>query len=67
MKYEPLLDALIYSSVGIVMFALFIWLADVITPFSLKKEIIEKQNMAVAIILGAVLVGIAIIIAAAHG
>jgi uncharacterized membrane protein YjfL (UPF0719 family) len=35
------------------------------TPFSLRKEIEEDQNVALGVVLGAVVIGIAIIVAAA--
>jgi uncharacterized membrane protein YjfL (UPF0719 family) len=36
-----------------------------VTPFSLKKEIEEDQNVAVGIVIASIIIGIAIIIAAA--
>jgi uncharacterized membrane protein YjfL (UPF0719 family) len=36
-----------------------------VSPFSVKKEIEEDQNSALAIIIGALIIGISIIIAAA--
>jgi uncharacterized membrane protein YjfL (UPF0719 family) len=45
-----------------------LWLANRLAPFSLRKELEEDQNTAVAIIIGAIMIGISIIIAAAiHG
>jgi uncharacterized membrane protein YjfL (UPF0719 family) len=41
---------------------------DKITPYALWKEICEKQNVALAILVGASAIGLALIIAAAiHG
>ena len=38
------------------------------SPFSIRKEIEDDQNTALAIIIGAVIIGVALIIAAAvHG
>jgi uncharacterized membrane protein YjfL (UPF0719 family) len=40
----------------------------VVAPFSVKKEIEEDHNTSLAIIIGAVIIGVAMIIAAAiHG
>jgi uncharacterized membrane protein YjfL (UPF0719 family) len=36
-----------------------------VTPFSIRKEIEEDQNIALGIVIGAMLLGIALIIAAA--
>jgi uncharacterized membrane protein YjfL (UPF0719 family) len=59
--------ALIYTTVGVVIFGLAFWLVTKISPFSVRKEIEEDQNTALGIIIGAVIIGLAIIIAAAIG
>ncbi len=56
---------LVYSTVGLAVFAAAFFIFEKITPFSIRKEIEEDQNTALAIIFGAVLIGLAIIIAAA--
>ncbi len=56
---------LVYSAVGLAVFAAAFFIFEKITPFSIRKEIEEDQNTALAIIFGAVLIGLAIIIAAA--
>lgn len=59
---------MLYAGLGIVIFILSFVLVDRLTPGELWKEIIERQNLAVAILAGAVAVGISTIIAAAvHG
>ena len=59
------LGALLYSSLGVVMFGV-VWLLLVrLTPFSIRKEIEDDQNTALGVILGAVIIGIALIISAA--
>jgi uncharacterized membrane protein YjfL (UPF0719 family) len=59
--------ALIYTAVGVIIFGLAFWLVTKISPFSVRKEIEEDQNTALGIIIGAVIIGLAIIIAAAIG
>ena len=61
--------SLVYSGLGLVVFVVAFVLLDLLTPkVQVWKEICEKQNMALAIFLGSVAVGIAIIIASAiHG
>ncbi len=56
---------LVYSTVGLAVFAAAFFIFEKITPFSIRKEIEEDQNTALAIIFGSVLIGLAIIIAAA--
>jgi uncharacterized membrane protein YjfL (UPF0719 family) len=58
---------LAYSLLGIVMFAASFAIIRFMTPFSLRKEIEEDQNTALAILIGSVIIGLAIIIAAAVG
>ncbi|HUR80633.1 MAG TPA: DUF350 domain-containing protein [Thermoanaerobaculia bacterium] len=53
---------------GIVVFGLAFWGMVKVTPFSIRKEIETDQNTAVAIIIAAVILGLAIIIASVlHG
>ena len=56
---------MVYSFLGIVIFAVGFILIDKMTPYDLWKEIVEKQNMALAVMVGAMTLGMCIIIAAA--
>ncbi len=60
-----LLGALIYSLIGIGLFGLAFFIIVKVAPFSIRKEIEEDQNTALGIIIGAVIIGIALIISAA--
>ncbi len=60
-----LIAAAVFSLMGIAIFAGSMWILSRCLPFSLRKEIEEDQNVAVGIIIGAMFVGIALIIAAA--
>ena len=62
---HQLVLSIIYSGVGVVVFALAFWLMVKITPFSIRKEIEEDQNTSLGVIIGSVLIGLSIIIAAA--
>ncbi len=68
MEWEYLLhgiiDTAIYCLLGVVMMGLGVALVILIAPFSVKKEIEDDQNTSLAIIIGAIILGIAIIIAA---
>jgi len=62
------LTTLIFSLVGILLFGLAFLIIVKIAPFSTRKEIEEDQNTALAILIGSVILGISIIVAAAvHG
>ncbi len=62
---ETILTTLVFVVIGLVFFAVGYFIMDKITPFSIRKEIEEDQNTALGIVIGAMLIGIAIIIAAA--
>ena len=63
-----LLSSLVYSALGIVLFAFAIAVVNQVVPFSLRKEIEEDQNTALALMISSVIVGLALIVSAAiHG
>lgn len=65
---KTLVSALAFSALGILLFALAFLIIVKVTPFSLRKEIEEDQNTALAIIIASVIIGIALIVSAAiHG
>jgi putative membrane protein len=64
---KTLIETIVYSMIGIVMFAASFVIIKLVVPFSLTKEIEEDQNTALAILIGSVILGLAIIIAAAIG
>ena len=60
-----LANAALYSVLGLLSFGVFWLLIAWLTPFSIRKEIEDDQNTSLGIILGAVIIGIAMIISAA--
>lgn len=60
---EVLVTTLIFVFIGVVLFAITYGILGLIYP--IKKEIEEDQNVALGIVIGSIMVGIAIIIAAA--
>ena len=62
-----ILSALIYSAIGIVLFAVAFLVIVQVAPFSIRKEIEEDQNTSLGIIIGSVIIGISLIIGAAVG
>ncbi|HKV81670.1 MAG TPA: DUF350 domain-containing protein [Candidatus Sulfotelmatobacter sp.] len=58
-------NAIIYAAIGIVIFAGAFLVIDKVTPYNLWKEIVQEHNTALALLLGAMSLGICIIIAAA--
>jgi putative membrane protein len=61
-------SSLVYSLLGVVILLITFWAIEKISPRDLWREIIEKQNIALAIMAGATIMGMAWIIASAiHG
>ena len=60
-----LANAIVYAAIGIVIFAGAFLVIDKVTPYNLWKEIVQEHNTALAILLGAMSLGICIIIASA--
>lgn len=62
---EAVLSTLAFATLGIVVFAAAFWLMNKLAPFSLKKEIEDDQNVALAVIMAGILIGISLIISGA--
>lgn len=59
------INALVYAILGVVIFILSFTVMDKLTPYDLWKEIVEEKNVALAIMVGLMSLGIGVIIAAA--
>jgi putative membrane protein len=68
-NFHYVVNSLVFSVIGIVMLIAAFVVVDIITPrYHLWREIVEKQNIAMAVLLAGFLLGVAVIIAAAvHG
>lgn len=60
-----LLTTIIFTVFGLIVFGIAYMIIVKATPFSIRKEIEDDQNTALAIVIGAVIIGISLIIAAA--
>lgn len=63
MKY--VVASILYSFIGIAILVICFWIIEKITPENLWKELVEKRNMAIAVMAAAFMLSIAIIIASA--
>jgi len=63
--WNVLESTVIFVALGLIVFALAFLIVVLVAPFSVKKEIEEDQNISLAIIIGAIIIGIAMIISAA--
>ncbi|HEX5391555.1 MAG TPA: DUF350 domain-containing protein [Burkholderiaceae bacterium] len=60
--------SIVYALIGVLVFWLSFIVIDKLTPYDLWRELVEKQNVALGIVVGAMSLGISIIVAAAiHG
>jgi putative membrane protein len=64
-QLNNVVNAIVYAAIGIVIFAGAFLVLDKVTPYNLWKEIVQEHNLALAILLGAMSLGICVIIAAA--
>ena len=63
-----IVNSLLFSVLGIVVFWVAFVVIDKLTPYDLWREIVKERNQALATIVAAMCLGIALIVAAAiHG
>jgi putative membrane protein len=62
---QGIVQSLIFSFIGVVVFGAAFFAITKMMPFSVRKEIEEDQNTALGIMLGSVIIGLALIISAA--
>lgn len=68
LKPSAFFGSILYALIGVIVFWASFVAIDKLTPYKLWEEIVEKQNMALAIVVGAMALGVSIIVAAAvHG
>jgi putative membrane protein len=60
--------SIVYAFIGVIVFWISFIIVDKLTPYDLWGEIVEKKNVALAIVVGAMCLAIGQIVAAAvHG
>jgi uncharacterized membrane protein YjfL (UPF0719 family) len=65
---NAIVGSVVFTVVGMIFFGISFVIIQKVTPFSIRKEIEEDQNTALGVVLGSVVLGLAIIVAAAvHG
>ncbi len=68
LKPGVIVGSALYALLGVAIFWVCFVLVDKLTPYRLWDEIIEKKNVALAIVVGAMCIAIGLIVAAAvHG
>ncbi len=68
LKPGVFIGSLLFALMGVGVFWLCFVIIDKLTPYQLWAEIVEKKNVALAIVVGSMCIAIGLIIAAAvHG
>jgi putative membrane protein len=68
LKIGAIVGSVVFALIGVMIFWLCFVIIDKLTPYDLWGEIIEKQNVALGVVVAAMSLGICIIVAAAiHG
>lgn len=63
---NAIVNSILYSFLGIAILIIAFVLVEVLTPrHNLRREILEKQNLAVAVLAGFFMLAIAVIVASA--
>ena len=65
MNWLVLGNSILYAFLGVAIFCITFIIVDKFTPYHLWKELVEKQNTAIAIVVGFFALGICVIVAAA--
>lgn len=68
LKPGAFIGSILYALIGVVVFWLGFIIIDKLTPYNLWEELVEKQNVALGLVVAAMSLGISLIVAAAiHG
>ncbi len=68
LKPAVVFGSVLYALIGVVIFWICFVIVDKITPYDLWAEIVDKKNVALAIVVGSTALAIGMIVAAAvHG
>jgi uncharacterized membrane protein YjfL (UPF0719 family) len=65
LEISGMLSALIYAGLGIAIFILVLLLVEVATKYSINRKISHDGNIALAIVLGSMIIAIGMIISSA--
>jgi putative membrane protein len=65
LKLGLMLSTVVYALLGMILFGIAFAIFNKLMPFSVRKEIEEDQNTSLGIIIGAFLIGLALIISSA--
>ena len=68
LKPAVVFGSILYALIGVVIFWICFLIVDKVTPYNLWEEIVDKKNVALAIVVGSTAIAIGLIVSAAvHG
>jgi uncharacterized membrane protein YjfL (UPF0719 family) len=68
LKPAAFFGSLLYALIGVLVFWVSFVIIDKLTPYDLWSEIVEKKNVALAVVVGSMCIAIGLIVSAAvHG
>lgn len=65
MRPAAFFGSILYALIGVIVFWIAFVIVDKVTPYDLWAELVEKKNVALAIVVGAMAIAIGIIVASA--
>jgi uncharacterized membrane protein YjfL (UPF0719 family) len=65
MNWQIVSNSVLFALLGVILFVAIFVIVDKMTPYHLWRELVEKQNTALAIVVGFFALGICVIVAAA--
>jgi putative membrane protein len=65
LSWPSILTSIVYGLLGLILLLIGYYIFEIITPWSVKEELISHRNPAVAMVVAAFILGMAIVIAAA--
>ena len=65
LSLAPILSSLLYGAIGLALFFLTLWLMEKVTPYSLEKKITEEGNIALGIVVAAIILSLGLIYSSA--
>ena len=65
LKPGVILGSILYALIGVLIFWICFLLVDRLTPYKLWEELVEKKNLALAVVVGSLAIAIGMIVSAA--
>jgi hypothetical protein len=65
LSWASIFTSVVYGLLGLILLLICYYIYEIITPFSVKEELISHRNPAVGMVVAAFILGMAIVIAAA--